>query len=834
MPISTVPEPIESGFPAEVRKDLQYLCSTIDLLSYQQADPPVSMESVREVLITGVTGFFTSFLLADLLHERRDLVAHCIVRAENDIEASNRVRAKLCNYDLWDDSFSGRINAIAGDITEANFGIDSSRFRELTARVHAVYHCATSTNLGETYERIRKTNVYGFLPILDLCMQNRLKHLFFTSSLGIFPEYLSLFREEFSTRYIEHQSQPDLAELERVSPPALAGYSWSKIVGEQLVLRVHSYGVPVGIFRLPIMAYTEVGITNPEAISVRILAAYEDLQVRVHSELPVPFPMDPADRMAKIVAAISLNTERCYTTYQCCNPAPMIPSFLHGVARQYTEVSYEEFRKKSVACGEKSPLFGEFSALDLYRKYWFDAKSQAEGIPVDNQAMLEDFPDKIEWIGGLTLLALRNKWQKNNPHLWPYRPQEVRLDLDGLISYGEFIADQLEVPFEQSNPPWMIDALSEWINGYNRILRLQNQNEESSRWTYASGRGFSIRAELYLERKNYPEIAKERIERPIFIIGLNRTGTTFLHRILATDPRFWTIKLYQIYQPSLPDGKFGDTDRLHEELRFARATDLFRARQVHGGGSMEFQHETGLELPEEEGFLLALCYKAWEFGVMAYNPDYSRYLESADFDNAYEFHHALLQNFSYRWRQGGASGQWLLKYPFHLNQLEELIKIYPDARFIMTHRPLPKVVGSFCSLINTIRTPSEIIQSSSEFGREQLRFLSNMANRAVKFRESHPELEDRWMDISFFEFIENPLGVVEAIYNHIGWTLSKKNETDIRAYMAVTEEKTSLRKKHQYNLEDYDLTQQDIEQAFAPYLNFIDRLRVFDAGAVSC
>lgn len=827
-----VTKPVEREFPEAIQRDLQYLLRAIDLSSYQQTDTPVPIESVREILITGVTGFFTPFLLTELLQKRQNLVANCIVRAENDTHAISRIQNKLKTYNLWDDSFSGRINAIAGDITKPNFGIESTLFRELSINVHAVYHCAASVSFGHSYEGIRKTNVFALQQILDLCMHKRLKHLFMASTLGIFPEYLCLFREEFSSHSIKHEGQPNLDELMRIAPPELYGYPWSKIVVERLLLHANSHGVPIGIFRLPVMVYTEGGVSNPHLIGVRISAASNDLQMRVRSKFPPPLHLDPADRIAKIMAAISLNPARRHTIYHCCNRKPRIPDFLYATVHRYAEVSYEEFRAACVSRGEESPLSCQLPILDLFHKYWFGATSEANGIPVDDRSMIEDCPDNIEWLGGLVLLARSRKWQEDNRDLWPHPLGTAQLDYDGLISYGQWIANHLGVPFEDSNPSWMIDALSELVSIHNANHDGQDTGRRAAQGLlHRFSRGFRIRAELYLERKHYPEITHEQIERPVFIVGLNRTGTTFLHRILASDPQFWTLKLYQLIEPSLPDGTFGHTDQLHEELRFSNAEDIFLVTDENDGRIKEHQHLTDLDMPEEEGPLFSACYLDWGLVALVPGPKCSQYLESSDFGNAYQFHHSVLKNFSYRWRQKGSSGRWLLKYPLHLHQLEDLIKVYPDASFIMTHRPLTKVVGSFCSVVETLRKPQELTKSKSELGPESLRFLSKMANEAIKFRESHPELEHRWIDISFFDLIEDPYGVIEAIFNHLDCSFSQESKSRMDTYMTATKERLRGRKKHQYDIADYNLSPEDIDEAFSPYFDFLRRHGVLESNS---
>lgn len=821
----------KADFSDEIRKDLQYLSRLIDLLSGQETDPPISIESVNQILITGATGFIAPSLVYDLLRRRDDMVLYCIVRAENDAHAANRIRQKLEWFNLWEDAFADRIHAIAGDITQVNFGIEPARYENLCSNVQAVFHCAAHIDLVGSYKKLRQVNVFGLQSILELCMRKRLKHLFYTSTLGIFPEYMWSFREEFKNHFIEHQAQPRLEELKRLLPPEVGGYSWSKVVSEQLLLYANSYGLPIGIFRFPATTYMESGHTHDGLIGVRLIMATHDLQMKIRSKLAPIMSYDTTDTITRMMASIALNPQRRYTIYQCCNSNPRVPDTTYAGINisHYKEVSYDEFRAACMARGEQSPLFGQLHILDFYRKYWFDAESEAEGMPVDTRAILEDCPHTIEWLGGLSVLARSERWQRDHPDLWPYPITTGELDFDTIVAVGEVIADRWGVPLESVNPRWAMDAMLEWITSINQLRESKGRTVSSAGRAYSLNRSFQIRMDLFLERKNYPEIGQERISQPVFIVGLNRTGTTFLHRMLARDPQFWTLKMYQILEPSIPHGRYGTTDQFHIQFRYGQADDQLSAFEAMMGGFKSFQHEIGANLPEEEGFFLTLCCMAWEDVVRQRNPKFNQYLLSADFGPAYEFHHSLLQHFSYRFRQTSPTGQWLLKYPFHLNQLEDLIKVYPDARFIMPHRPLSKVVGSFCSLVHSLRGEPELNLAKAEFGQEQLQFLSNMANRAVKFRESRPDLEDRWLDISFFDLIESPVTVIDTIYHHLGRTFSKEVRLMMEKELDSVRAKIKTRKKHQYDIADYDLTSQDIETAFAPYLSFIERRRIFES-----
>ena len=137
---------------------------------------------------------------------------------------------------------------------------------------------------------------------------------------------------------------------------------------------------------------------------------------------------------------------------------------------------------------------------------------------------------------------------------------------------------------------------------------------------------------------------------------------------------------------------------------------------------------------------------------------------------AYRFHRHVLQHLTHvdHVRQIPPA-QWLLKMPFHLMELEALIQTYPDALFIQTHRAPHQFTGSWNSLVERLRSLTAAPLPLREQGLEQLALVSGMMDRAVDFRLAHPELEDRWLDLSYYDLVRGPMAVVEAVYDHVGW-----------------------------------------------------------------
>ena len=154
-------------------------------------------------------------------------------------------------------------------------------------------------------------------------------------------------------------------------------------------------------------------------------------------------------------------------------------------------------------------------------------------------------------------------------------------------------------------------------------------------------------------------------------------------------------------------------------------------------------------------------------------------------------------------------------------ELETLIKTYPDALFIQTHREPTKFMGSWNSLVERLRSFSSEPCPPHEPGAEQLVFMSGMLDRAVDFRLAHPELEHRWMDVNYFDLVEDPFGVVRRIYQHFGWTLEQEAVDAMEEWQFLQAEKRRTETRHRYALEDYGLTPETVNAAFKRYRDFI-------------
>ena len=767
------------------------------------------------------------FFLRELLRQNTRLIVHCLVRAESAEHGLERIREALEHAEVWEDDFAPRLRVVPGDMCAERFGLSDPAFENLSQRIDAVYHVASDVGLVLPYADIREMNVRGLRPVLELCLRTRYKHLFYISTMGIFPAYFCNFEREYSGSCIDDQMQPDLAHMKRTFPLGAVGYPWSKLVAEQGVLFAKAGGVPVAIFRLPKMGLSSMGYAQANEFSLRLFAAAVQLE-RVPKGFSIERNGEPVDTVSEICAAISLNPDRRFTIYHVCDTQPPFHDVEVADFGFYWEsVSYQSFRRSCQALGEESPLHGQWVLLDHFAPYWFSERKTDRTPAISDRALRVDCPHPVEWPALLIRHARSYNWLRRHRGDWPYPVPQGRLDFDGLISRAERFAERMGVPFDQTYPSWMLEGLEQIVEAL-KSPGAGVRESMLSHVIYGFTRSLRNNAALALERQQHPEIEREEIAQPVFIVGINRTGTTFLHRLLSRDPRFWALRRYELTVPVLSSGEYAALAGPADDPRRAYADEMMSATNVVG--TLAGIHTIDVDEPEEDFMLLRLAFATWVIIIAHYAPDYGRWLAATGSRNAYAHHRRVMQHFTWQRRQQEPEGErhWLLKAPFHLKELEVLLETYPDAVFVQTHREPVRFMASWNSLVERIRSFTTEPRPPHETGAEQLAFMSDMLNDAMRFRASRPALEERWVDVRYDDLVADPMAVVGDIYRRFGWSLGPASVGAMEAWLSQQAEQRRQEPPHRYRLEDYGLTPEAVDAAFAPYRDFARARGVLD------
>ena len=813
--------PLVGRLPPQCQRDVAELRRVVHAAVSQETPAEAAAPAgIREVLLTGATGFVGRFLLRALLRRNDRLIVHCLIRAESVEHGLARLRNALEQAEIREEIAEERLRVVPGDFIRERFGLSESAFGELCQRIDAVYHLAASTRLVQSYAEIREANALGLRPVLQLCLRTRFKHLFYFSTMGIFPEYFCNFAKEYSESRIDDQMQPDLAAMKKTFPLGAVGYPWSKLVAEQGVLFARAAGVPIAIFRLPQMGLSSTGYTQANDFLTRLFAAATQVGMA-----PTGFSLqrnaEPADTVSEICAAISLNPDRRFTVYHCCDPEPPFHDLeVAELGHYWQSVPYASFRRSCQAIGDGSPMRGQWVLVDHFAPYWFSEDKVRRTVPIGDRAIREDCPHPIKWPALLIRHARSYDWVRRHRDGWPYPVPHGRLDLDGLMGQAERYAERMGVPFEQTYPEWMRAGLRQLVEAL-KSPEAGLRETRLSHIVYGLTRALRINAALARERLRHPEIEGERIAQPVFIVGVNRTGTTFLHRLLSRNSRFWALRRFELTEPVLANGEYATVAGTADDPRRAYAEELLGATNV--ADTLAGLHRTDIDEPEEDLWILWLTFSTWIFAAAYRIPAYGRWLAGIDSRNAYAHHRRVMQHFTWQRRKREPRGQrhWLLKMPFHLMELEALVETYPDAVFIQTHRDPVEFMGSWNSIAERIRGFSTEPRPPHETGPEELAFMSGMLNDAMRFRASRPELDGRWVDVRYPDLVDDPMAVVADVYARFGWPLEPDAVHGMQEWLTFQAEQRRQEPRHEYRLEDYGLTAGAVDEAFAPYREFV-------------
>lgn len=277
-------------------------------------------------------------------------------------------------------------------------------------------------------------------------------------------------------------------------------------------------------------------------------------------------------------------------------------------------------------------------------------------------------------------------------------------------------------------------------------------------------------------RKDNPEVATQPISRPIFIVGQPRTGTTILFDLLAQDPELRPPLTWEVDNPHpLPRPETYDTDP-----RIAEAQASIEMSEQIVPGLLAF-HPMGALLGQECVRITAGQFCSMIFSVQYRLPTYYRWLlYQADYQPVYRYHRTFLQHL-----QSGVSGQWLLKSPAHLWQLDALLAEYPDALIVQTHRDPLNVISSISALTHHLRRLASDDSSISDCAGQSCEEIVVGLERGMTLRDSPALAGKQIVDVQFADFIRNPFATIRALYAELGRELSPIAEKNMRAHLAA-------------------------------------------------
>ncbi len=308
--------------------------------------------------------------------------------------------------------------------------------------------------------------------------------------------------------------------------------------------------------------------------------------------------------------------------------------------------------------------------------------------------------------------------------------------------------------------------------------------------------------------RTHPEILDERIEDPIVIVGLMRTGTTMLHRMTASDPRLFALRWYESRHPA----PFRGVDPAGVDPRIL---DAEREVEAMLGASPELiaAHPMDAHAPDEEIMLVEHSFLSTNPYAFCNIPGFARWREEQDPAPAYRLLLRLLRFLQWQKRRRGEdAARWILKTPFHLLHMDQLLESFPTARVVWTHREPSQCVPSFASLIHTLRAAGSDRVDAHEVGRQWSELFARAIERSLDARES---CEERFLDVDYRELVADPLEQVERIYAFAGLTLPETVRERMREW--AQENARDKRPVHRYTLERFGYDEEGLHRDFERY-----------------
>jgi len=318
-----------------------------------------------------------------------------------------------------------------------------------------------------------------------------------------------------------------------------------------------------------------------------------------------------------------------------------------------------------------------------------------------------------------------------------------------------------------------------------------------------------LRVVDYLRQNS--ELTSRPIVRPVFVMGIPRTGTTLLSNLLAADPARRSPLEWEIDEPIPPATSATLKTDPRCVARLEREKAMLEAHPEIGR-----IYRSSAVYPHECVWYLAHDFKTLMIESKGILPEYKDFIFGADMTSAYSYHRKFLQAL-----QHNAPGVWNLKMPSHALHLEYLIKEYPDARLIWTHRDPLTATGSLCSIISYShqmlmgRIDSEWLAQDYPWQAQQ------HAERVMDFRDKHGE--DRVIDVHYSEMISDPMGAMKKLYAALGDDWTAATEAGIQAWL--DDNPQNKFGKHEYKLAQYGLSKEGLEPLFERYLARYDVAR---------
>lgn len=304
--------------------------------------------------------------------------------------------------------------------------------------------------------------------------------------------------------------------------------------------------------------------------------------------------------------------------------------------------------------------------------------------------------------------------------------------------------------------------------------------------------------------KQYPVLTQENIERPWIIVGLPRTGTSILSILLGLDPLNRPLRQWEARNPIPPAGlaEVGEDPRIGE-----LTSEYAKLRRLNP--AIATMHPFGSTLAEECTAIFLYSLRTIGMETIAYTPSYGRWLDSADMSPAYDIHRQTLQAL----QAAQPAGHWVLKSPNHLWCLPALLRAYPDARILWTHRDPSQVLPSLASLNCAMQMQFTRKLNPATVGNYWAEKIETAIQSATDFDAAS---ETSWcMHVQYDDLLADPVHALEKIYSNFGVSMGDLHRQRVSTWLQQRPQHSEG--VHRYDPADFGWTNDSLKERFSAY-----------------
>lgn len=337
--------------------------------------------------------------------------------------------------------------------------------------------------------------------------------------------------------------------------------------------------------------------------------------------------------------------------------------------------------------------------------------------------------------------------------------------------------------------------------------RITAVGEIALRQTSLAGVMNRLRIEDYISR--HPEVEEIPIERPVFIVGFPRTGTTMLQNLLSLDEGYRALNFWELYNPA----PVSDDPREDREIRIREAERVLRVAKLVAP-EMPIVHDITATSKEECWTLFCNTFAVMNHDLASGLNRFGDWLLQRDMTGPYREYKRTLQMFAH-WHP---TKRFVLKCPEHLWFLDALFEVFPDACIVWPHRDPATCIASYSSMISLTRRAWYGRIYAGHIGLAISDRFWQGITRAMAVRETIGE--DHFIDTNFGELLNDPLGALRRIKNHFDLPHDEESEARMRDWLALP--RTDNAGKHVYSPQQWGLQPETIHARYAEYIERFD------------